>query len=110
MNYHTKSIDETFKLLNSDPKGLSEKETLKREEHFGKNSLPKAKDKTILEIFIDQFKSPIIYILLIASIVSVMIKEYSDSAFIMAVLFINAAIGSYQEYTAGKKQTHLEDR
>lgn len=107
MNYHTKSIDDTFKLLDSKENGLTAKEALKRKEHFGENSLPKAKDKTIFEIFIEQFKSPIIYILLIASIVSVSIKEYSDASFIMAVLFINAIIGSYQEYTAGKKADSL---
>ncbi len=107
MNFHTKSIDDTFELLDSDEKGLSTKEALIRENHFGKNSLPKTKDKTFIEIFIDQFKSPIIYILLIASIVSIMIKEYSDASFIMAVLFINAAIGAYQEYTAGKKADSL---
>ncbi|WP_228135502.1 cation-transporting P-type ATPase [Halarcobacter anaerophilus] len=108
MNYHTKSIDETFKLLEATEKGLSTKEAQKREKHFGKNSLPKEKEKTLIRIFLEQFKSPIIYILLIASIVSVMIKEYSDAAFIMAVLFINAIIGTYQEYTARKKADSLK--
>lgn len=109
MNYHTKSIDETFKLLEATEKGLSTKEAQKREKHFGKNSLPKEKEKTLIRIFLEQFKSPIIYILLIASIVSVMIKEYSDAAFIMAVLFINAIIGTYQEYTARKKADSLKN-
>lgn len=108
MNYHTKSIDETFKLLDTSSKGLTTKEALKREEHFGKNLLPKERETTLFIIFFEQFKSPIIYILLIASIVSLMIKEYSDAGFIMAVLFINAIIGTYQEYTARKKANALK--
>jgi calcium-translocating P-type ATPase len=70
--------------------------------------MPEAKKTTLLEIFIEQFKSPIIYVLLIAAIVSVMIKELTDAGFIMAVLLINAFIGTYQEYSASQRADALK--
>lgn len=106
--FYTKNIEDTLKYLDSTIDGLSSSEAKSRKKKYGKNFLPTAPDKTLFDIFIKQFKSPIIYILLIAAIVSFMIKEVTDAGFIMAVLFINAIIGTYQEYTAGKKANALK--
>jgi len=108
MNYHAKSINDSFELLNTDEAGLTSKEAKLRIQHYGENILPEEKKKTLLKVFNEQFKSPIIYILLIAAVVSFSIKEYIDGSFILAVLFINAIIGAYQEYTAGKKADSLK--
>ena len=59
-------------------------------------------------IFFLQFKSPIIYILLVAAIVTFIIEEYLDGYFILAVLLLNASIGTYQEYTAAIKAEGLK--
>jgi len=106
--FYTQSVNETLQDLECTVDGLSEAEAKERSEHYGKNSLPEAKTHTLFQIFIEQFKSPIIYILLIATIVSFAIKEYTDAQFILAVLFINAFIGTYQEYTAGMKADALK--
>ena len=106
--FHTKSVEETFSYLDCSQDGLSEKKAQQRISHYGINRLPEASPDTILKIFIDQFKSPIIYVLLIASVVSLIIKEFSDAGFILAVLLINAIIGAFQEYSAGKRANALK--
>ena len=106
--FYTKSIDDSLLDLDSTISGLSSSEALQRRKHYGNNTLPIAKKHTIFDIFIEQFKSPIIYVLLIAALISFAIKEFTDGGFIMAVLFINAFIGTYQEYTAGQKADALK--
>ena len=64
---------------------------------------------SLLEHFLQQFKSPIIYILLIATLMSLIIKEYTDAGFILLVLFLNAIIGTYQEYSASQKAKLLQN-
>ena len=106
--FHTKSVEECLQNLACTVNGLSTMDVKVRIERYGKNSLAEAKKKTLFNIFVDQFKSPIIYILLIATVVSFSIKEFTDGFFILVVLFINAFIGTYQEYTAGERADALK--
>lgn len=108
MNYHTKTIDTILDHLETTKNGLCALETKKRISHFGKNILPSESKKTVLNIFLEQFKSPVIYILLIAAAVSFSIKEFTDAFFIIVILIINSVIGTYQEYTAGQKADSLK--
>ncbi|MEA2090909.1 MAG: HAD-IC family P-type ATPase [Campylobacterota bacterium] len=106
--FYTQSVEESLRKLDCTPSGLTTHEAKLRTEHYGKNLLPEAQKRTLIIIFIEQFKSPIIYVLLIAAIVSFAIKEFTDAGFILAVLFINALIGTYQEYTAGQRADALK--
>lgn len=106
--FHTISVEESLSELNCTSKGLTSSEVMLRVSHYGKNSLPEAKKHTLFDIFVEQFKSPVIYVLLIATAVSFFIKEFTDGFFILAVLFINAFIGTYQEYTAQERADALK--
>lgn len=106
--FHTKSVEETLQDLDCSVDGLDSKEVLSRSKHYGKNILVEARKRTLLKIFIEQFKSPVIYILLIATVVSLAIKEFSDAGFIMAALMLNAVVGTYQEYNAGERADALK--
>lgn len=106
--FYTQSVVKTLLDLDSNREGLSSHEVELRTQHYGKNVLREASSRTILGIFYEQFKSPIIYVLLIAAIVSLSIKEFTDAGFILAVLIINALIGTYQEYTAGQRADALK--
>ena len=106
--FYTQSVEDSLRDLECTADGLSTLEAKQRSEHYGKNSLPESKKHTLMGIFIDQFKSPIIYVLLVAAVVSFAIKEFTDAQFILAVLFINAFIGTYQEYTAGERADALK--
>ncbi len=109
MNFHTKDIDKTFLTLESNSSGLTKEEALKREGKYGLNVLPSKAELTLLQHFLQQFKSPIIYILLLASFMALSIQEYTDAGFILLVLFLNAVIGTYQEYSASKKAQLLQN-
>jgi len=106
--FHTKTVQATLEDINTTPKGLTTQEVQIRQKHFGKNILPQGRQATLLQIFLQQFTNPIIYVLIIAAVVSVAIKEFSDAGFIVAVLLINAVIGTYQEYQANKSAQALK--
>lgn len=93
-----------FQDLGTSEAGLSREEAKRRQETYGKNSLPTAKPEHILSIFLRQFKSPLIYVLLGACGVVFYMGERVDALVILAVLVINAVIGSAQE---GRAQNTL---
>jgi Ca2+-transporting ATPase len=99
--------DELYQALNSSPHGLSQAEAEKRLSQYGKNTLPQPQATSALQLFIRQFKSPLIYILLAAAVVSLLLEETSDAIFITAVLLINALIGTVQEYSAERSAEAL---
>ncbi|MGC8719482.1 MAG: cation-translocating P-type ATPase [Thermodesulforhabdaceae bacterium] len=100
MNWYQLTLEEIFKKLNSSEKGLSQQEVDRRLEKYGPNSLPGEDAVSKLKILLNQFSSPLIYILLIAGTVSLLIKEYIDASVIFGVLILNAIIGYTQEYKA----------
>lgn len=106
--FHTKSVDDTLRELECSIEGLSSDEVVLRARHYGKNILPDGEKRTLFNIFIEQFKSPVIYVLLIATVISLAIKEFSDAGFIMAALLVNAVVGTYQEYNAGERADALK--
>ena len=106
--FHTKNIQSTLSDVNTTPNGLTTQEILVRQKHFGKNILPQGKQTTLFQIFLQQFTNPIIYVLIAAAITSFAIKEFRDAGFIVAVLLINAIIGTYQEYEANKSMQALK--
>ncbi len=99
-NWHSISISEVFKSLNSDTNGLTNNEAYKRIEKFGFNELKEAKKRTIFNIFIDQFKSFLILILFLATIFSIYMGDYTEAIAIGIILFINASLGTFQEFKA----------
>ena len=109
INFHTKNIEQTFSILETNSAGLKSEEVNKRQEKYGLNILPSEPDMTLFVHFIQQFKSPIIYVLLIATFMALIIKEYTDAGFILLVLLLNAVIGTYQEYTATQKAKLLQN-
>ncbi|MCP4387033.1 MAG: HAD-IC family P-type ATPase, partial [Gammaproteobacteria bacterium] len=88
--------------------GLSNAEAAQRLAQYGPNALPKKTPPGMLEIFVSQFKSPLIYVLVAAAIVSLVIQEFSDAIFISAVLLLNAVIGTVQEYSAQRSADALQ--
>jgi len=95
--WHTRPVSEVLKMLESNENGLSGAEAARRLEENGLNKLPEAKTESVLAIFLRQFKSPLIYILLFAALAVWVIGETIDGVIILAVLLFNAAIGSVQE-------------
>ncbi|HEY9185419.1 MAG TPA: HAD-IC family P-type ATPase [Salegentibacter sp.] len=107
-HWHHYSAEEILKKLNVTPAGLSSDEIPERMEKYGRNTLPSAKKLSLFKIILNQFLSPLIYVLLVAAIVSIILKEYSDAGFIIVVVLINAIIGAFQEWKAEAKASALE--
>ena len=106
--WHNLGWEKVVKLLYSDSEnGLSEKEAEVRRKKFGKNILPKEKPLSKLSIFFDQLKSPLIYILIIAGIVTLILKEYTDSIVIFGAVILNTVIGYFQENKASNSLKEL---
>ena len=97
---HTESGESVLSALQTTRRGLDRGEADARLARYGRNTLPSAKTQSLTSIFLHQFASPLIYVLLAAAILSMLIQEWSDAGFIAAVLLINAIIGTYQEHSA----------
>ncbi len=104
---HGADREQLLAALQSDPAGLTRDEAAARLERYGPNALPSKPPPGLFQVFIGQFRSPLIYVLLAAAVVSVGIGEYSDAIFIAAVLLLNAVIGTVQEYSAQRSASAL---
>lgn len=82
-------------------RGLVSSRVRANREKFGQNLLQDQKTKTIWEIFLEQFKSPLIYVLFAATLIVFLLGDYVEAAIIFSILIINAVIGAIQE---GKAQ------
>ena len=81
--------------------GLSEAEVLKRREIYGWNELEKEKRDSWFKLFLHQFLSPVVYLLLAACIACAAIGDWVESLLILFIVNLNALIGSYSEKNAG---------
>jgi P-type Ca2+ transporter type 2C len=108
MHWHTLSIPEVLKLLNTNPQGLSTIEAQEKLKQTGPNELEEGKRKGIVKMFFLQFKDVMILILLIAAIISGFIGDLTDTIVIVVIVLLNAVLGFYQEYRADKAMQALK--
>lgn len=78
--------------------GLTNAEAAKNLVQYGPNILPEKAEETLFTLFLTQFKSPLVYLLLAVAIVTIILREYSDSIIILLVVLANAAIGTVQAH------------
>ncbi len=102
--WHTLAAEDIFGLLETDGRGLSESEAALRLKKYGENKLPETKPDSLVLVFLRQFQSPLIYVLIAAAVAVLMLGEATDAGVIFAVLFINSIIGTIQE---GRAQNTL---
>lgn len=97
-----------FEALQADDQGLTTKEAETRYAEFGANTLPGKKKASLFKIILRQIMSPIIYVLLVAVVFSIFIGDTKDAFFIIAIIVINTAIGTFQEWKAEKSSEALQ--
>ena len=101
--WHALDADEALRLLRTDPRnGLSADEVAERLAEHGPNRLEAEPPVSDLVLLGRQFASPLILILIVATVVTVLLREYADAAVIVAVLVLNAVIGFTQERRADR--------
>lgn len=99
--WHHLAEEDVFTALKSDHhEGLTQSEVEERLRLFGPNAITAQKPVPAWKRFLLQFHNPLIYILLVATLVTFFLKEYIDSAVIFGVVIINAVIGYMQEAKA----------
>jgi magnesium-transporting ATPase (P-type) len=106
--WHALQTEEIFRKLITSPEGLTSEEVALRLGEYGKNILPTRKPPGVPEIVLHQFKSPLIYILLIAGVISILLDDVKDAGFIFLVVVINAIIGTVQEWKAEQSASQLQ--
>lgn len=106
--WHTLSVQQTLEALASQVDGLSLAESDERLGQYGANRLPEARPPALWQIFLHQFASPLIYILIAAGVISLLINHPEDAGFIFAIILFNAILGTYQEYQAEKSAKALQ--
>jgi Ca2+-transporting ATPase len=100
--YYDQEINSVFEELGISEAGLSSEEAKKRLEEYGENELKEEEKASVLRLFISQFKSVLIIILITASIISVLLGELIDAAVIIFTVFLAGTLGFLQEYRAEK--------
>ena len=100
-------VEVVLRELASSSRGLAVAEAEERLQKLGRNALPRPRSPALGTVFLRQFKSPLIYVLLAAAVISLLLRDWSDAGFILAVLLVNAVIGTTQEYSAERSAEAL---
>jgi len=107
--FWTKTPKEVVQILDTNiEKGLNDEEILKRQKLFGINTLADGIQRSTIGIFLRQFKSPLIFILVIAAVLTLVLQKWGDFAVITMAVLVNAALGFYQEHKAESALEHLK--
>lgn len=106
--WHTLSLRPLFEALDATEGGLSQVAASARLRQFGLNELPHKPPPAWWEVLLNQFRSPLIYILAVAAVVSLALGDLTDAGFILGVLLLNALIGGYQEWRAEQSSRALQ--
>ena len=108
MNHHQLPVSETYTLLNTTKQGLTAEEAEERQKQHGKNELTEKKKISIFVLFLKQFKDVMIFILLLAAVISFSVGHIKDAVVILIIVLLNALIGFVQEYRAEKAMEALK--
>ncbi|MBX3732868.1 MAG: cation-translocating P-type ATPase [Verrucomicrobiae bacterium] len=106
--WHSQSAEEVLAYFGSTATGLPAQEAAQRLAANGSNELKEGKRISSWQIFLSQFKSLIIWILIAAGVISGVLGETVDAIAILAIVILNAVIGFYQEFNAEKSIAALK--
>lgn len=101
---------EVLASVESRKEGLSTEEALVRLQSYGENTISSKKHLSQLQLFLNQFKNPIILILLFATIISAVTGDWFDAQIVLLIIFASAVLSFYQEYSAGQAIEKLRSK
>ena len=107
-NYYQLSAEETMKELNGSTEPLTDEQVREHKEKYGPNELVEGKKKTVLQIFLEQYKDFLVIILIIAAIVSGFMGDAESAAVILIVITMNAILGTVQTVKAEQSLASLK--
>ena len=108
-NWHLLSFEGVASILETDVElGLTEDKIKERRKLFGRNLLPQEKTPSRFLVFFSQLKSPLILILIGAGVITLFLKDFTDSIVIWGAVLLNSLLGYFQEYRATKALAELK--
>jgi len=105
--WHVSPLEQLLRQWNTGREGLPAAEAARRLAERGPNTLPEAKRRSMLMVFLRQFASPLIYILFAAAVFAFVVGEAKDAGVILVVVLVNAFIGAVQEGRAERSMESL---
>jgi len=107
--WHLKTVEETLSELKTSRHGLSDQEAEIRLKQFGLNRLETFKSHGLWTIFTRQFLNPLIFILIIASLIKIFTSNFLDGSVLIATILMMVFIGFFQEMKAEKAMSALKE-
>lgn len=107
--FYNQKISEIERELETGEQGLSASEVARRQEKFGKNVLPQKPRDSIWKIFFNEFKDPMVLLLVFAIVASVIAGEVVDAIVIAVIILVDAIVGTYQENKANSTAEALSN-
>ena len=92
MDYYKRKSEEVLTELNASREGLTTEEVTSRLEQYGLNEIAQKDRRSILSLFIESFKDPMVIVLLIVAIIQILIGETLESLIIFTVLILNSLL------------------
>jgi Ca2+-transporting ATPase len=109
MEWHAESTDSVTENLETDDDGLSAAEATDRRAEYGPNEISSGEQRSALSVFLAQFKSGLIWVLLVAAAISFVVGKTVDAVLIAIILLGNGIFGFVQEYRAEQSLDALRD-
>jgi P-type Mg2+ transporter len=109
-DYWSRKPEELLSLLHTTNTGLQPADAEQRLKQDGLNTIKAKQQTTALGLFLSQFKSPLVLILIFAAIVSLMVGEWIDASIVLAVVFGSTMLGFVQEYSASNAVEKLRSQ
>jgi len=114
--YHSQSIEAILSSVGSDREGISDSEARQRLEEYGRNEVRQARERTALDNLISQFRNPLIYLLVVAALLSLGTgfipggePSYTEAVFITLIIAANAVFGFVHDYQASRSIEALRE-
>src|SRR6056297_1287458 len=114
--HHSQPVEAVLSSVGSDREGLSDSEAGQRLEEHGENRVRQASERTALDIFVSQFRNPLIYLLVVAALLSLATgfipggePSYTEAVFITLIIAANAVFGFVQDYQASRSIEALRE-
>ena len=106
--YYRKTPQQALEAQQASAGGLADQEARSRLEKYGPNKLSEGKKKSVLQIFLEQFKDLLVVILIVAALISAVSENVESTIVIFAVLILNAVLGTVQYLKAEKSLESLK--
>jgi len=106
--WHAMEAGEVIRALGTGERGLSTIQAKERLASVGPNRIPSKPPPTLAMLFLRQVRNPVVYVLIVAGVLSILIGHFTDAVMICIVVVLNTLIGGYQEYGAERSARALQ--